>query len=125
MNTQAIQEAKKNLFTLGVKRILEQGVRCTEDVDGRCVYRGPEGRRCVVGGLIDDEFYDQQLENQKASDFAVIYAIIQSNGLPFTEDSNEAGEVGILLDQMQDIHDTVDEHYWKEAFEELAIQEGI
>ena len=118
MDRQLVKDAEAKLFKIGQDHLLTQMERSSED--GECVYRTSTGLKCVVGAMISDEHYDPELEGNCASAFEVMSAIIASQDLPFTEDSDEAGEVGITLDALQDLHDKCLESHWEEELTEFA-----
>ncbi len=69
-----------------------------EDADGvsaSCVYRGPNGIKCVVGALIRDEHYFEELEGLMPYDPRIKQALRDSGW--------DAGEN--LLSGMQSAHD--------------------
>lgn len=45
--------------------VIAQGKRSV-DVNGACMYRGPDGLKCIVGHMISDEDYSPKLENRSA-----------------------------------------------------------
>lgn len=64
---------------------------------GTCLYRSPNGP-CLIGSLIKDEFYSENLEHQHARTNAVMIALMNS-GI-------EMKDVHILGD-LQETHDQV------------------
>lgn len=42
--------------------------RCKSVENGRCRYRGSDGKRCPIGFLIPDDMYEERYENQSISD---------------------------------------------------------
>jgi hypothetical protein len=51
-------------YTIG--KLLEQGY-ASLDMDGNCVYRGPEGSKCAIGWLIPDDAYDPNMDAYNAN----------------------------------------------------------
>lgn len=70
------------------------------------MYRGVEGRKCAVGILIKDEFYQKTLEGVGAHGLTVIAALESSLG-------TDLGEKAInLLCTWQGYHDLGDYERW-------------
>lgn len=83
---------------------------------GTCLYRGPEGRMCAVGCLIEDKHYSAQLEQQYASDSIVITALVRS-GVDYDEVED--------LAHLQYIHDEVPVENWKIQLKQFALQSNL
>ncbi len=78
-----------------------------------CLYRGPNGMKCAVGCLIDDEHYTADLEGLSVvrAD-KVTYAIAQSIGRSLTiEDVT-------LLNSLQRFHDNAKPETWHDRLPE-------
>jgi hypothetical protein len=56
---------REEMFYKASKGLLEQGD--TSTINGKCRYRGPEGRKCGVGHLISDEQYSEDMEGRGVS----------------------------------------------------------
>ena len=97
-----VQEA----FETMVRHLRKQGKR-SENANGTCLYRGPDGLRCAVGCLIPDDQYKRSLEG-KAVGFI-------TKNVPALSDI----EPGILS-EMQSIHDDCDVSQWEEGFKGVA-----
>jgi hypothetical protein len=84
---------RQEIFDKAVGGVIKQGARSVED--GACVYRTEDGRKCVVGQLIDDAHYHPSLEGRRAGYPSVIAALKQSG----------VDGAGALLAALQDAHD--------------------
>lgn len=71
--------------------VIAQG-KHSVDVDGTCMYRGPDGLKCVVGHMISDEEYSPELEGSSACSVEI------SNLVP--------GHTGYNLLELQHCHDS-------------------
>ena len=65
------------------------------DEEGTCVYRGKNGNRCAIGGIITDEEYKRGIEGSRVS--AIAYSLPH-----FVENY---GEHTMMLGMLQRIHD--------------------
>ena len=64
---------KQETFDIAVRGVILQGgpsVRNTES-GRRCVYRGPNGRKCGVGHLISDEYYNPDSDKKKQAEIII------------------------------------------------------
>ncbi len=92
------------LFDRVTNHLLTQR-QCSEG-DGSCLYRGPNGLKCAVGVLIEDEYYDPEMETNSPKNDLVRKALEKSLGEKMTLDNIS------LLTNLQDIHDNVDPGEW-------------
>ena len=60
------------------EKLLKQGERSI--VDGRCRYRGDNGKKCAVGMFISYEEYDPKMEMMHISDIRTNYPRSKSSG---------------------------------------------
>lgn len=73
---------------------------------GVCLYRGPDGKKCAVGHLIDDAHYTEELEH-KAAYQPMVRKALEASGVPVpvpppgVDESKETK----LLNAMQLAHD--------------------
>lgn len=65
----------------------------------RCLYRGPNGKKCAVGALITDAVYSPHIEGGTVSDVGVRFAL-GASGIP------DDGQTLSLLSELQDAHDS-------------------
>ena len=94
------------LFNRIAKHLLTQQ-ECSYDAY-TCLYRGPNGLKCAVGALIDDEHYSPDLENDSPLDAEVRKALEDSLHARLTTDNVQ------LLLELQDIHDHADVENWSD-----------
>ena len=85
--------------------------------DGRCAYRGQNGRRCAVGCLINDEHYHSALEDKTTPITEAFKAVENSLGLP-----RLSPRLVFLLEELQVLHDHTPPSTWREELKELAHQ---
>lgn len=76
-----------------------------------CLYRGPKGRKCAAGWLIDNEKYNSRIEG-----YVVCESIVQAC-LPKLEDYEL-----LFVEECQELHDNGNGELMKEQFQELANQ---
>ena len=82
-----------------------------------CAYRSDEGLRCLVGALIKDDDYHQDLEGLSASELPT--DIINIVGV----DERKRGE---FLDHLQSAHDrTREKHLWFDRLKAVAEHYGL
>ncbi len=114
-NITTIQEA----FDIVYKHLLTQGERSMsidEEGEEQCLYRGPNGLKCAIGVLIDDEYYLPNLEGESPFEGGVRRAL---------ELSGCSGEVvsdsGIsTLSRLQRLHDIKGCTFWKSSLIKFA-----
>lgn len=101
------------LFETVKNHLLKQNKRSTKN-DTFCLYKNPEGLKCAIGVLIKDEFYKKGFEGfQLVGDKKIQKAVelsIQRNLLE--------AEIR-MLDELQFLHDNVDEEDWAEGLKEI------
>jgi len=91
-------------------------------LDGRsqCSYRVPNtDLKCFVGALIDDAYCTKELEHKNANREIVLVAVIKSQRLTISNDT-EQEKLGIFLVQAQQIHDTRSPETWEDDLKDLA-----
>lgn len=93
-------------FETMVRHLRRQWKR-SENANGTCLYRGPDGLRCAVGCLIPDDQYKRSLEYKDAESIVEDVPALRDIGL------------GILL-EMQAVHDEFDPSQWEEGFKDVA-----
>lgn len=97
-----------DIFETMKNHLLTQNQRSSDG--GLCRYRGPNGLKCAVGVLIDDEHYNTDLEGYDVHSSNVRAAVTKSLG--FTPDWE-------LLDQVQTIHDNYEPSRWAQLLGEI------
>jgi hypothetical protein len=115
------QQLKQRLFGIATKHLLTQGVQ-SRNANGNCLYRGPNGLKCVVGAMINDEHYDPSFENERADHVKVLNAVCASQGVSLS-DIGVHGER--FLFKLQILHDDIDPEEWGRALSEMALDHGI
>lgn len=92
----------------------------SEDDEGGCLYRHPDGRRCFVGVLISDEAYSPELEDRSVGHVEICRALERS-GVPIS--SNR--ELSSALDGLQGIHDFNDPEDWPAELRLFGEMNGL
>lgn len=107
MNRQAVYDQVK-------AHLLTQGKRAMNEVE-ECLYRGPNGTKCAVGCLIEDEHYFPGLEFRRVHHPAVRAALARS-GVEFKPGSRDE----TLLMRLQNVHDKGHVPEWAHELEDVA-----
>lgn len=94
----------KSLVNESIKLVLEQNERSV-NVQGNCMYRGPNGLKCAIGHLIPDELYSPEMEGMSAR--MVIEGVLE---IPLTK------EQGNLFNALQRSHDFAKNADFNESF---------
>lgn len=99
----------QEIFDKAALGVLNQGKR---SVDGseRCLYRGPNGLKCAVGHLVDNEAIAKEMDY-----YGSISSVLSSPylGLPYWMRANE-----LLLAKLQRVHDR--QFNWRDGTRSLA-----
>lgn len=90
---------------------LRQQQAVSEDPNGDCLYRGPNGLKCAIGALIPDNMYSADFEGQSADKIAWVL--------------DQLGHDVDLCIDLQHVHDWEDVAYWNEALESVADRHGL
>lgn len=114
-----MHSAKQHAFNGMWRGMLEQGFqRSIHDLT--CAYRGSEGRRCVAGWLIKDEFYKPWMEGEP-----VHCPVIQEALVPTFDQFDEPVPISFIL-KAQEIHDyTSEPDELRKGLEYLAKDHGL
>lgn len=91
----------QRVFNDVARHLITQGKRAS-DVNGTCFYRGPEGTRCAIGGIMPDDIYDPSMEGKAvfAPELKPFHWFIGAQGKDrFSSDLN-------FLASLQQIHDS-------------------
>lgn len=108
---------KRELFETVASHLLTQNAKSVTDPDrGRCMYRGYDGRKCAVGILIKDEYYQDWLEENLVGSTIVDAAIQRSIGRDFLPGERS------MLSTLQEVHDRCDVKDWSAKIDELRIK---
>lgn len=57
-----IPKTTQQAYDIGVRHLLHMTERSANE-DGACLYRSPNGNRCVIGSMIPDEEYDSNIDH--------------------------------------------------------------
>ena len=110
----------QEVFDKVAKHLLTQGGRCgITDGEGEfhCKYRGPKGTKCAVGCLIDDAYYDEDIEGVGIKTHDNVYqAVCDSVGFEPDRD---------MLVDLQDLHDRGNPSKWAERLRHIAHDYGL
>jgi len=92
----------------------------SEDSKDSCLYRGPEGTRCLVGQILPDSAYKAAFEGVPVED-------LTKPGMPFAGwgKTTDIRAPLWLLTEMQSCHDEVDPALWEQEFERIALDAGL
>lgn len=112
-NRELICKAMDGIIAQGDKSQSEDP--CMTDDNGTpvCLYRGPEGRKCGAGHLIDDEHMPADVNSSPYNDPIIVEALLAS-GI----DNSQIGLVG----KLQRIHDQHPVYTWPMHKEALLSQ---
>lgn len=88
----------QTIFNTVYINIMKQG-KASLNGEGKCMYRSPDGSKCAVGHLIEDDEYDDDMEHTN------IYGLYDLYFLP----KRLAGHLE-LLTQLQQAHDNFSSH---------------
>ncbi|WP_250511934.1 hypothetical protein [Caballeronia sp. INDeC2] len=92
----------------------------SEDDNGSCRLRSPEGRKCAIGSLVRDDLYEPELEGvgisyyRHAQDGKLLRALYASNVNAY--DPN----VIDLLIELEEVHDYADIDEWPDLLAALG-----
>lgn len=116
------QFSLQDIYNQGVTHLLTQNrpsIHFDKDGEEHCLYRGPDGLKCVAGAFMTDSEYDEGMEG---SDFE--YA---ASRCPTSTATKE--QVGLMM-AMQRIHDGVlyleePAKVWAKRLKGLADEAGL
>jgi len=114
----------QQIFDQAYNGILAQGGQSSDTV-GRCMYRGPGGRKCAVGHLLPDALYHRSMEGQ-AVDYST--RVLGSALLQAGIDMEDRPTKNLVI-RMQAIHDDIYGGNFLEEFKSsmraLAIENNL
>lgn len=87
----------QTIFTQVIQHLARQRVAAVHP-SGNCQYRMPDGKRCAVGYLVPEWYYNGTLEGNTPRDREVKNALMRTHG-DFTNQQWE------LLQELQSVHD--------------------
>jgi len=123
---------KQEVFNKVKTHLLTQNERAGRE--GNCQYRTSEGLKCAVGCLIEDQYYDPQIEGtgivavkwdiesnnpQTSGVVSVFRTILEKSHVPMNS------EVFLLLSELQKLHDYLPVHTWEVNLKEIAKYHGL
>lgn len=131
-------KSEQEVFDKVTHHLLSQQVKAA-DSDGACLYRTPEGRKCAIGCLIPDEEYREHMEGKGLTMVSILQALKANNilavndyelqGIGTYEDqsvpSTSLTRVGVVLQNLQEIHDNEDPETWRACFRTLGRALGL
>lgn len=85
--------------------------------DTFCMYRNPEGLKCAVGALIEEDEYSPSFE------LHLLCELLRME-LPDSLRERLAGNYNLIV-ELQEIHDHSSVEYWENAFKRLAEHENL
>lgn len=114
----------QQIFDQAYNGVVAQGGQSSDTV-GRCMYRGPEGRKCAVGHLLPDELYRPNMEGTTVDYGAtVLKASLRQVGIDLDDKPTK-----LLVIRMQAIHDDTSEgnflEEFKQAMQALATENNL
>ena len=92
----------------------------SEDDNGSCRLRSPEGRKCAIGSLVRDDVYEPELEGvgisyyRHAQDGKLLQALFASNVNAYDPNIID------LLIELEEVHDYADIDEWPELLAALG-----
>ncbi len=95
--------SNQDLFDKIVAHLRSMTERSVDSNSGNCRYRGDNGNRCAIGGIIKDEFYHPDIEiagKNSVTCAGVMEAVQKSLDIDELNDGNFS-----VMRGLQDIHD--------------------
>ena len=95
----------QTIFNLSISGLIKQGKQAINS-EGRCQYRAPDGSKCAVGLLIQDEHYLADSESLEVTDKSYtqssdpVYLMCKASGIDL-----ESRPIRDLLMDLQIMHD--------------------
>jgi hypothetical protein len=108
---------KQEVFELAVIRANKMTKQALNS-DGNCAYRSPSGP-CLIGAMIKDEFYSEDMENLGADELIVVNALIAS-GIEVNNSNDEQ-----FLLELQELHDGLSDNNLYEAAFKSSLLKGL
>jgi hypothetical protein len=105
------QYIKNHLLSQGVKSETTDGFENNFKTDAGCAYRGDDNKKCAVGWIIADEYYDYSLEGKACHQKEVLDAVEKSVPRWIVNPS--------MLQNMQYIHDEIEPDEWYLMLEDM------
>ena len=107
----------QTLFNKVSKHLLTQMEKSKgPGIDGMCLYRGPNGLRCAIGGAIPNRLYSEGMEEWNVDGLFKRFVNIR----------DYFGEYNrYLLDELQEVHDCCYPSRWMERLKEVAKNRSL
>ena len=96
------------------EHLLKQNARSEESIEGRCLYRGPNGLKCAVGALITDDAYSEAI-NELSVSSDLVQDALEDSGFPVRDDP----VLFKILKDLQFVHDTEEPNLWARELKRL------
>ena len=109
MKAKEMLTTDEGVFEFVKQHLITQGQKSESSTS--CYYKQSNGLRCAIGCLIEDEFYNENLEFKNGDDPMVLSAIQKS--LP-----NWKINKGMLI-KLQELHDEIEVEEWEWKLEQL------
>jgi hypothetical protein len=100
----------EKLFRIAADHLVSQGAMSANEY-GTCAYRGVSGRMCAIGVLINNDFYDPEIEGTSISGYPedeVLSVVALSHNVDEKDIDVE------MLRELQYIHDSQAVYNWDE-----------
>lgn len=127
-----INPTKQEVFDYGLKKIIEQGRPSLDPDDGSCLYRGPDGVKCLVGHMLGE---DVDFNKRHSLNGIGIGRLIEMKALPEGYEWMADESMQEFLGQLQNAHDhagiksrrdyTPFIEDFKERMKSYAVQYGL
>jgi hypothetical protein len=101
-----------DIFEKAKAHLLAQGQR-SEDEHNNCLYRGPNGTKCVIGYFIPDKYYSSKLEGKN------VYSVEIQEVLRLSGIDVDNKEILSLLGRLQTVHDITPPSRWPRMLDHM------
>ena len=111
---------RQEVFNTVKEHLLRQGTRSIWHYSSStCLYRGPEGRKCAIGCLIPDEYYQPSMEGIAIDSFRGEFDYVLSYLGVNCDDDIE------FLQDLQNVHDSYHPDDWATALERFVLRRWV
>lgn len=109
----------EKLFCIAADHLVSQGKR-SATVDDTCAYRGTSGRMCAIGVLINNDFYNPEIEGISVShpEDKVLSTVALSHSV------NKKDIDVAMLRELQYIHDSQAVYNWDYLLMKISEKHG-
>jgi len=113
-------QTMQELFDTASVGLLRQGKKSELEAINGCAYRGKGGRRCGVGFVIPDYYYEPDMEGRDAGVLVTRYPTLEQYwGV------EEDGESRYMLLDLQSVHDNCSVECWRDELSKVAEKYGL